>query len=313
MTQAASPEERLPAGAGGGGAILVTGATGFVGTRVVHALRAALLPVRCLVRQRSQAAHLEAWGCELVTGDVTDRDALARAVDGCEAVVHLVSIIAGKPADFDRVMTVATRDLVAASSKSGVRRLVLMSAIGGGEPGSSEVPYYAAKAQMELAVRDSELSYAILRPSFVFGRTGGVLPRFVRIVRYLPATPVPGPGTQRIQPIWVDDLARAVLLALDREESLVVELGGPDVVTWNELWRRIARQLGRRRPLVHIPVPLLRPQAALLELLPDPPLTRDQLRMLELGDNVVSDGGAGMSRIGLDNLLPLDEQIRRAL
>jgi uncharacterized protein YbjT (DUF2867 family) len=292
--------------------ILVTGGTGFVGTQVVHTLRAATKDVRCLVRSPDRAERLEAWGCELAVGDVTDVASLARAVAGCDAIVHLVSIIEGKAADFDRVMTRATADLVTAAATAGVGRLVLMSALRPDEPGSGDVPYYAAKAQMEAAVHDSGIPHAILQPSFAFGR-GGALPRFIRIVRYLPVTPVPGPGTQLIQPIWVDDVARACLLVLDREDNLVVELGGPDVLSWNELWQRIAQALHKRRRLLHLPFSLLRPQAAVFERLPKPPLTRDQLSMLALGDNVVRDGGAGMARISLTDLVPLDEQLRRSL
>ena len=90
---------------------------------------------------------------------------------------------------------------------------------------------------------ESGIPHTILRPSFVFGHDGGALPRFLRIARLSPVTPVVGAGTQRLQPIWVDDLARAVRLALETDQELV-ELGGPDVVDWNELWRRIKHALG---------------------------------------------------------------------
>jgi NADH dehydrogenase len=136
-------------------------------------------------------------------------------------------------------------------------------------------------------------------------------------------TPVIGPGTQRLQPIWVDDLARAVALALDRDNGspldrlieapeMPVELGGPDVIDWNGLWHRLKALLGARRPAVHLPVWLARAQASLLERLPNPPLTRDQITMMELGDNVVS-RSEGMADLGLTNLVPLDEQLRRAV
>jgi NADH dehydrogenase len=97
------------------------------------------------------------------------------------------------------------------------------------------------------------------------------------------------------------------------DNDILVELGGPDVVDWNEFWSRLKAALGTRRPTLHLPFWFMRPQAALLERLPSPPVTRDQLRMLQLGDNVVSDGGASMEALGLRDLLPLDEQLRRAL
>lgn len=293
--------------------ILVTGATGFVGRSVVRALRVADRPVRCLVRDPRKAATLEAWGCELARGDMTDAASLRTAAAGCKSVVHLVAILHGRPHDFERVMAAGTRTLLEAARAERARRIVLMSSLGVDAPGAERIPYYAAKRAMEDAVRASGIGYGILRPSFVFGRDGGALPRFGRIVRYAPVIPVPGAGTQRVEPIWVDDVARAVSLSLDLEANVEVELGGPEALTWNELWQRIAKTLGVRRRLVHLPVGPLRAQAVLLERLPNPPLTRDQLRMLELADNVVSDGGAGMKRLGLRDRVPLGEQLRRAL
>ncbi len=152
-----------------------------------------------------------------------------------------------------------------------------------------------------------------MRPSFVFGGDGGALPEFARIARLAPVTPVIGSGTQRLQPIWVDDLARAVTLAVRSRDDLLVELGGPDVVDWNEFWARLKAALGTRRPALHLPFWLMRPPARVLELLPNPPVTRDQLSMLQLGDNVVSDAGASMNALGLRDLLPLDEQLQRAV
>src|SRR4051794_19907844 len=110
--------------------VLVTGGTGFVGTHVVHALRSRELPVRALVRDTRRGARLAAWGAELTVGDVTEPATLAAACAGVDAIVHLVSIIKGRPADFERVMAQGTRDLVAAARHAGVRRLVLASALG---------------------------------------------------------------------------------------------------------------------------------------------------------------------------------------
>ena len=155
--------------------ILVTGGTGFVGPKIVHALRAQERDVRCLVRKPGRAGTLKAWGCELVQGDVTDAESMRRAAEGCEAVVHLVAIITGSPADFDRVMNGGTQNAVAAARAAGVRRFVLMSALGVSEQTRTLVPYYEAKWAMEEAVRDSGIEHVVFRPSFVFGRDGGVL------------------------------------------------------------------------------------------------------------------------------------------
>ena len=138
---------------------------------------------------------------------MSDADSLARAVEGVDAVVHLVAIITGKPEEFEQVMTRGTESLVSAAERAGVRRFVLMSALGTSEATRELTPYYRAKWAMEQAVQAAPFEHTIFRPSFVFGRDGGVLPTFLRLVRYSPVTPVVGPGTQRIQPIWVDDVA----------------------------------------------------------------------------------------------------------
>ena len=294
--------------------ILVTGGTGFVGPKVVHALRAEGRDVRCLVRESSDTAQLEHWGCELATGDVTDAASLRRAVEGCDTVVHLVAIILGKPEDFERVMTQGTRDLVAEAQEAGVRRFVLMSALGTSEKTKELTPYFKAKWSMEQDVKGSGIGHVIFRPSFVFGRDGGVLPTFMRIVRYLPAIPVVGPGTQRIQPIWVDDVAAFFTRAVDTPGAAnrTFELGGPDVVTWDELYDRIKRVLGKRRAKVHVPFGLMRVNAAVLESLPGPtPVTRDQVKMLESSDQTC-DVRPAVETLGVE-LTPLDEQLRRAV
>ena len=293
--------------------ILVTGATGFVGGHVVRALANAGERVRALVRDTSGAGALDDVDCELVRADVTDVESLRSAVEGCSAVVHLVAILTGKPADFERVMTAGTRDLLDAARGAGVTRFVHMSALGTSEATKDTVPYYRAKWTTEEAVRGSGLGHAILRPSFVFAGDGGALAQFARIARLAPVTPVIGNGKQRIQPIWADDLARAVTLAVRRSDDLLVEIGGPDIVDWNEFWSQLKSALNTRRPALHVPFWFMRPQAAILERLPHPPVTRDQLRMLQLGDNVVSDDGAGMTDLGLGETLPLADQLRLAV
>jgi NADH dehydrogenase len=250
---------------------------------------------------------------ELAVGDVTDPPSLRAAVAGADTVVHLVAIIKGSRGDFERVMAQGTRDLVAAAQEAGVRRFVLASALGLDEGSKDRVPYFAAKWEMERAVKASGLEHVIFRPSFVFGRDGGVLPTFVRLARFAPVTPIVGPGTQRLQPIWVEDVAEYYARALDLPAAAgrTFEIGGPDAPTWNEFWERLKRVLGTRRPSVHVPFAAMRVQAALTEWLPGAPVTRDQLTMLELGDNVVrSPDAAETFQLPL---VPLDEQLRRAV
>ena len=294
--------------------ILVTGGSGFVGGHVVHELRGRGLAVRCLVRDPRKAQKLEAWGCELVRGDMTDPASLRRAVDGIETVIHLVAIRQGRLRDFQRIMVKGTRDLLAAAKGAGVQRVVQMSALGTSEETKDLVPYYGAKWEIEGLVRESDIPYVIFRPSFVFARDGGILPTFAKLARLAPVTPIIGSGKQRIQPIWAGDVATYFADAVGREDvtGQLFEVGGPDAVTWNEFWERLKRALGVRRPSVHVPVGVMRVNALVTERLPgNIPLTRDLLKMLEHGDNVVSNDDA--VRTFQVPLVPLDEQLRRGV
>jgi uncharacterized protein YbjT (DUF2867 family) len=293
--------------------ILVTGGTGFVGGHVVHELRGRDLPVRCLVRDRRKASRLAAWGCELVEGDATDAESLHSAVAGVETVVHLVAIRQGPRERFQRIMVDGTRDLLAAARLAGVGRFVHMSALGTSEETRDLVPYYWAKWENEQQVRSSDIPFVIFRPSFVFGPDGGILPTFMKLAKLSPVTPIIGSGRQRIQPIWAEDLATFFAEATKRDDvaGRLFELGGPDAVTWDEFWERLKRVHGMRRPSIHVPVGLMKINALLTERLPgDIPLTRDLLKMLEHGDNVVSDDEA--VRTFALPLVPLDDQLRRA-
>jgi uncharacterized protein YbjT (DUF2867 family) len=293
--------------------ILVTGGTGFVGPHVVKALRERGLQVRCVVRDLEKGAQVAALGAELVQGDMTDASGLRDAAQGCDRVVHLVAIRQGREEQFRRIMVEGTGHLLAGAKEVGVERFVLMSALGTSEETKDLVPYYRAKWDQELAVEGSGIEYVIFRPSFIFGRDGGILPTFRKLARVGPVTGVIGSGEQRIQPIWVDDVAAYFAAAVDKPEAAnrTFELGGPDVVTWNELWQRIRAVLGiRRRPTLHVPIGLMRIPAAVTERLPgNIPLTRDLLTMLEAGDNVVTNDDA-VRTFGFP-LVTLDEQLRR--
>jgi uncharacterized protein YbjT (DUF2867 family) len=293
--------------------VLVTGGTGFVGSAVVHELRARNIETRALVRSRRSADRVRLLGVETAFGDVTDAAAVLAAARGCTHVVHLVAIIRGRRTDFERVMVEGTRNVIAAARAADVERLVLMSALGVTDQTRMLTPYFGAKWQMEQDVQASGLEHVIFRPSFVFGRSGGVLPTFVRQVRLSPVVTVIGSGRRRLQPVWLDDVAShfASALELPAAANRTFELGGPDVVTWDELYRRIAAALGKRRALVHVPAGLARPGARVTEWIPGSPLTADQVTMLEdAGDNVVG-GTETVDTFGLP-LVPLDEQLRRA-
>jgi NADH dehydrogenase len=291
--------------------VLVTGGTGFVGPSIVRKLVEDGHTVRVLEHTRGAGAELP--NQDAVQGSMTDAASLRRAVEGQDVVVHLVAILTGKPEEFRSVMEQGSRDLLDAARDAGVERFVLMSALGTTEKTKDLVPYYGAKWQMEQDVKASGLEHVIFRPSFVFGPEGGALGQFKRIAKLAPVTPIVGPGTQRIQPIWIDDLAAYFAASVEKREAAnrTFELGGPDNVTWNEFWSRLKHAQGSRRPSIHLPFGLMRAQATVLELLPKPPVTRDQLKMLGGPDNVVSNSDA-VDTFDLP-LVPLDEQLRRAV
>ena len=284
-----------------------------MGGHIVHELRGRGLPVRCLVRDPRKASRLTTWGAELVTGDVTDSGSLRPAASGCDTIVHLVAIRQGREQQFRRIMVEGTRDLLAAAKDAGAGRFIHMSALGTSDETKDLVPYYHAKWEMEQLVQASGIAYVIFRPSFVFGPDGGILPTFVKLARITPVTPIIGSGRQKIQPIWADDVAAHFAEAVTRDgvTGRLFELGGPDVVSWNEFWQRLKRVRRIRRPSIHVPVRIMRLNALVTERLPgNIPLTRDLLTMLEHGDNVVSDDEA--VRAFELPLLSLDDQLRRA-
>jgi uncharacterized protein YbjT (DUF2867 family) len=294
--------------------ILVTGGTGFVGTKVVHALRAEDHPVRVLARNPKEAETHANWGCQIAEGDMTDAASLRRAAAGCEAVIDLVALISGSREDFERVMIQGTRNLVAAAKEAGAKRFVLMSALGVSERTKDLTHYYHAKWDEEQAVQSSGLEYTIFRPSFVFGADGGSLPIYIRQVRWSPVITVIGDGTRRLQPIWVDDVAAFFVksFAISEAVNRTFELAGPDVVTWNELYERLRRVLGKRRAKVHMPYGLVRAGAFVVEKIPvDFPLSRDAVTMLEFDDNV-TDIRPAVETFGIEPI-SLDEQLRRAV
>jgi NADH dehydrogenase len=290
--------------------ILVAGGTGFVGGHVVHAFRAAELPVRILARRPEKQDQLRAWGCEIVQGDVTDAGSLRRAVEGCDAVVHLVAILLGSRADFERIMVQGTRDLVDAAKDAGAGRIVLMSALGT-EEGRDVTPYYHAKWEEEQAVKYSGLEHVIFRPSFVFGPDGGILPQQIRLVRYSPVTPVL--GRHRMQPIWIDDVSSFFTAAVSADEAAnrTFDLGGPDRLTWEELHGLIRRTLGKRRLAFTMPPALLKAGAAVGQVLPPFRGAPSAVEMLDLGDNV-GDPQPAIEAYGV-RPIGVEEQVRRAV
>jgi len=278
--------------------VLVTGAAGYVGREVAAALTASGRPVRALVH----AAHGEASeSVEHVHGDVTDAESLRAAAEGCDAIVHLVAILNGSPAEFEAVNTGGARNAVAAARANGIRRLIHMSALGVTKEHAPLTRYWGSKYAGKLAVTESDLDWTVMEPSFVFGRGGGALKAFESLIKP-PLAPVIGDGRYRHQPVWVGDVATAFVRALERPQTVgrTYGLAGPQAFAFDDLLDELARATGRppRRKL-HAPAALMKAQAAFLQYLPPPlKVTRDQIVMLLAGTEC--DLGPMRSELGID-------------
>ncbi|MBV9655487.1 MAG: complex I NDUFA9 subunit family protein [Acetobacteraceae bacterium] len=280
----------------------VFGGSGFLGRYIVKRFAQRGYIVRVAVRDTERALFLKPMG---VVGQIVplyarieDDATVARAVQDADVVVSLVGVLAEHRAgDFDRIHAEGAGRVARLAAASGVSRLVHVSAIGA-DP-ASRSRYGASKARGEQAVRAAFPQATILRPSLVFGPEDAFFNRFGTMAQISPFMPVIA-GATRMQPVYVGDVADAVLAATERTDALgkTYELGGPQVWTFREILAYILKVTRRRLRLVGIPHAFASLQAAILERLPGKMLTRDQLHMLD-HDNVVSPGAPGLADLGV--------------
>jgi len=270
---------------------LITGASGAIGSALVRRLVAGNQPVRALVHTPAKAAAQLADlrdRLEIVAGDVTRPDTLRPAMEGVQAVVHLVAIAMEKGrATYEGVNTQGTVNLVDAAQAAGVRRFINMSQ--NGADSALPYPFLRSKGKAQDYVAASGLDWTAFRPSVVWGPDDEFANVQARLIKLAPLIfPIVGDGKARFQPVYVGDLVEAVARALDDDTTIGRELGigGPEVLTYEEIVRRVLAALGTRRVLVHVPVPLLRPAVAIMARLPNPPVTPSLLDLLKI-DNVV--------------------------
>ncbi|MFC7476001.1 complex I NDUFA9 subunit family protein [Dankookia sp. GCM10030260] len=280
----------------------VFGGTGFIGRYVVQRLASLDYVVRIATSHPSAGGFLQTQGrvgqIVPLAASLTEPGAVARAVAGADLVVNLVGILhERKPGDFQRLQAEGAGTVARIAAEAGVERLVQVSAIGADLESPSQ--YGRTKAAGEAAVRAAFPGAVILRPSIVFGPEDQFFNRFAGMARLLPFMPVVA-GATRFQPVYVGDVADAVVAAATRDDvaGQTYELGGPRVISFRELLRFILDTTGHRRPMVDMPDGLVRLQARLSEYLPNPPLTRDQLVMLQK-DNVVAAGMPGLAALGI--------------
>ncbi len=280
----------------------VFGGSGFIGRYVVRRLARAGKTVRVAVRDTEGALFLKTAGRigQIVPlyAPVTNDAAVKRAVAGADWVINLVGILAeSRATTFQAIHVDAAARIAAAATAAGVKRLLQMSAIGA-DP-ASDSRYAATKGAGENAVRAAFPGATILRPSVVFGPEDNFFNRFAGMTRIMPFMPVIE-GATRMQPVYAGDVADAVLAALQSEAAVgkTYELGGPKTWLFVDLLAYILKVTGRKLPLVNMPVPLVRLQACVLEMLPGKLLTRDQLKLLAR-DNVVGSGALGFGDLGI--------------
>jgi NADH dehydrogenase len=264
--------------------ILLSGATGFIGRRLVEELLENGCRLKCLVRNPQKAKWLEKTGCEVLPGDVLDSAALRRAITGdVEAVIYLVGTLAGgRGGTYGELHVEGVKNTVEACAAAGVSRYLHISVLGARpHPGSR---YFQTKWEGEEVVKNSSLDYTIFRPSVVFGREDRFTNLFASAMKISPVFFVPGTGKNLIQPVFVGDLAKMMRMSIERESSFgrTYEVGGPECLSFNAVIDLIAAALRKKVYKVHIPIPFFRPAAWLMEkTLAKPPLSSDVLAMFE--------------------------------
>ena len=272
--------------------VTVFGGSGFLGRYVVQELAKTGCRVRVAVRMPNNAIHLQTQGSvgqiHAVQANLRYEDSVRRALEGADAAVNLVGILqpSGKQT-FEAIQAEGAEVIARAAKDAGARALVHVSAIGA-DPKSASA-YARSKARGEELVRERFIHSVILRPSIVFGTEDEFFNRFAAMARFTPVMPLFGGGKTRFQPVYVGDVAKAVVAGLDGRARAGVpyELGGPSIYTFKEILDMIGDYTNRKRGYISIPFWAAKIQAAFLQMIPGAPLTIDQVRLLQ-SDNVVS-------------------------
>ena len=280
--------------------ITLYGGSGFIGRHVVRAIAKTGARMRIAVRRPELCGHLQPLGgvgqINVVQANVRFPDSLIGPAEGADAVINLVGILfpTGKQT-FNAVQDEGARHVAEVARTASARALVHVSAIGADKDATSV--YARSKAAGETAVAEVFPAAVILRPSVVFGPEDDFFNRFGALARIAPVLPLIGGGPTRLQPVFVGDVAKAVVASLTGKAAAQApyELGGPEILTLKQVMQRVLDYTMRRRLLVPLPFWLATVQAAFLQWLPTPPLTVDQVRLLRI-DNVVSEAATRRGR-----------------
>ena len=259
--------------------IVVAGGTGFLGRHIAQALLGSGHGVSVLGRSPAKVASIPALqGANAVQGDVTDPSSLTGALDGAEAVVNAVQFpnhpieVPRRGLTYDRYDRQGTQNLLGEAKRAGVTRFVYIS--GAGADVTSDKTWYRAKGLAERAIADSGIEWTVLRPSWAYGPEDKALNKFVAMTRFSPVIPRLGLAAQRVQPVHVDDIALAVTRIFERWNSgRTYEIGGPEIMTMDEIIRTLLEAMGAKRLILPVPLPLAKAGTVPLILLPTPPMT----------------------------------------
>jgi uncharacterized protein YbjT (DUF2867 family) len=289
--------------------VTVFGGTGLVGRRVVRHLSDSAATVRIASRHPARA---EGDNVEQVVADAHDEGSVEAAVEGADGVVNAISLYVEHGGDtFHSVHVEAAARIARVARRAGTKRFVHLSGIGANA--ASPSPYIRNRGEGEAAVQAAFPGAVVIRPAVMFGPDDAFLTAILRLLRTLPAYPLFGDGRTRLQPVYVDDVAAAIsqILRQTQRPYPIYELAGPRVYSYEELLRTIARTAGLRPVLVPIPFVLWNAVAGLAKILPRPPLTRNQVELMQI-DTTASDSLPGFSLLGI---LPrtLEEELKAML
>lgn len=290
--------------------VTIIGGAGFIGRNIVKRLSKRGAVIAVASPHAVRAGFLRPMGdvgqITPIDVSVAEEATLAQLVAGSDTVIYTAGTMNG--ARMDLVHHRGPARLARLATRAGVRSFVHVSALGAAPHSPAE--YARSKAAGEAAVLTEFPAATVLRPSLVFGPDDNLFNRFAALARFAPVLPLIGGGQTKFQPVFVGDVADAAVAALDRPEAAgkVYELGGPEILTFRQLMDLLLKETRRRRLLLPVPAAFATPAAYFLEFLPDPPLTRDQVALLQI-DNIVTEGMSDLPELGivptaLDLILP---------
>ena len=283
--------------------IAVIGGTGFVGRAIVEKLAATGARILILARNTERAKSLKVFGAvgqiSAVAGNALNDDDLAAIIEPADMVVNLIGILAPSGRQkFETLQAELPGRIGKMAALKGVKNIVHISAIGASLKSPSL--YARTKAEGERALLRQFPSAIVLRPSVIFGPGDGLFARFGQMAMLAPALPLVGGGRNRMQPVYVGDVADSVVAALTGKatHSQIYQLGGPHIYSFAELMRFILKATERRRMLVSVPFSVMAIPAFFAGLLPNPPVTSDQLKLLKT-DNICAKSAPGLAELGI--------------